>query len=211
RALREVRHAVDGARRLGRVGLFAAERRGVAQRLAGRGPRRGGAGLCLRPRRAAARPHLVPPPAQPVLLGRGPVVRLCHPRRHGRRRPLGLRPSEPLRAPPRPPAVLAGGGGAVLTLRTKSCPRRSALPSAKKSPRRISPENSPLTASSDPIIFCRLSGHLAQLVEQLTLNQRVEGSTPSVPTTRISMKKASGDPGGFFVSRIFRFQAFGRN
>jgi hypothetical protein len=32
------------------------------------------------------------------------------------------------------------------------------------------------------VIFMRL-GCLAQLVEQLTLNQRVDGSIPSVPTT----------------------------
>jgi hypothetical protein len=40
-----------------------------------------------------------------------------------------------------------------------------------------------LKSARAKVIFASLSGYLAQLVEQLTLNQRVEGSTPSVPTT----------------------------
>lgn len=37
------------------------------------------------------------------------------------------------------------------------------------------------------ILYNSLSGLLAQLVEQLTLNQRVEGSSPSRPTTSLPL------------------------
>ena len=38
----------------------------------------------------------------------------------------------------------------------------------------------------------RHSGRIAQLVEQLTLNQRVLGSSPSAPTTTIPMQRRFG-------------------
>jgi hypothetical protein len=47
-------------------------------------------------------------------------------------------------------------------------------------------------------------GRLAQLVEQLTLNQRVVGSNPSAST--ISTYSACFFPNGLFSLTIFRFR-----
>ncbi len=46
------------------------------------------------------------------------------------------------------------------------------------------------------VLYTSLLGLLAQLVEQLTLNQRVEGSSPSRPTNNPTPTLACG---GFFV------------
>ena len=48
------------------------------------------------------------------------------------------------------------------------------------------------------------NGRIAQLVEQLTLNQRVQGSSPCAPTIRLPAQNAA-PPGGVFVfSHAFR-------
>ena len=49
----------------------------------------------------------------------------------------------------------------------------------------------PVVVGSSPIAHPRFAGPLAQLVEQLTLNQRVKGSSPLRPTRN---KELTGRP-----------------
>src|SRR5690606_26611144 len=182
-AVRQVRHAVDGLGGVGGVGLVAPERGVVAERVAGRGARRGRAGLRHRPFRPAAGPHAVPAAAQPVFLGRRVAVRVRHHGRNGGRRAFGFRPPEPLRPGAGTRALVLHGLGVLLNV------------PAPAGGRKIS-GNFRIEIPPGETIFFRLSGHLAQLVEQLTLNQRVEGSTPSVPTT---FKPPPATGGRFFV------------
>lgn len=56
------------------------------------------------------------------------------------------------------------------------------------------------------VLYTSLFGLLAQLVEQLTLNQRVEGSSPSRPTNNPTPTLACG---GFFCVPTSMFALFG--